>query len=435
LKKVLIITYYWPPSGGAGVMRWLKLVKYLRGFGWEPVVYTPENSEAPAIDPSLEKDIPKDLTIIKTKIWEPYAVYKRFVGRKKEDSIKVGFLSEKKNPSLTEKISVWIRGNFFIPDARKYWIRPSVKFLVDYLSKNPVDAIISTGPPHSMHMIALGIKEKLNIPWMADFRDPWTKIDFYDKLMLTKQSDKAHMKMEQQVLKLANKIVTVSGFWAKDFEKLSGKKVEVVTNGFDPDDFKTLKYKRGDKFELVHLGSMNKDRNPVILWKALSEFCLEDDRFESKLKITFIGQTDYSVFESLKEFNLSGHAEKIDYLPHQQAMELAANASVLLLPLNNTPNVDGIIPGKLFEYLALQRPILCIGPEGGDSAKIILDCKAGIIAGFEDMAGIKSSINKLYGEFISDDAIKVSQQANIDQHSRKKLAGDIASLLNEIVRN
>lgn len=416
-------------------MRWLKFVKYLRGFGWEPVVYTPENPEAPAIDPSLEKDIPSDLTVIKTKIWEPYAAYKRFVGRKKEDSIKVGFLSEKKNPSLTEKISVWIRGNFFIPDARKYWIKPSVKFLVDYLSKNPVDAIISTGPPHSMHMIALGIKEKLNIPWMADFRDPWTKIDFYDKLLLTKRSDNQHRKMEQVVLKHANKIITVSGFWAQDFEKLCGKKVDVVTNGFDPDDFKTLKYKRGDKFELVHLGSMNKDRNPVNLWKALSELCKEDISFKNKLKIIFIGQTDYSVFESLKELNLSNHAEKIDYLPHHQAMEIAANASVLLLPLNNTPNVDGIIPGKLFEYLALQRPILCIGPERGDSAKIILDCKAGIVTGFEDMTGIKSSIKKLYGEFISDDAIKVSQQANIDQHSRKKLAGDIASLLNEIVEN
>ncbi len=435
MKKVLIITYYWPPSGGAGVQRWLKFVKYLREFDWEPVVYTPKNPEAPAIDHSLEKDIPKDLTVIKTKIWEPYSAYKRFVGRKKEDSIKAGFLSEKKNPSLTEKISVWIRGNLFIPDARKFWIKPSVKFLVDYLTKNPVDAVISTGPPHSMHMIALGIKKKLKIPWLADFRDPWTNIDFYDQLMLTKRSDKMHRKLEFEVLDRANKIVTVSHHWAMDFEKLCSKKVEVVTNGFDPDDFMTLEYKKPEKFELVHLGSMNKDRNPENLWKALSGLCRENEALKKDLKINFIGQTDYSVFESLGKYDLTDHAEKIDYLPHQKAMEISANAVVLLLPLNNTPNVDGIIPGKLFEYLALQRPILCIGPEDGDSAKIIRECNTGLTAGFEDEERIKTSVKKFYDEFISDEVNINSGQINIHRHSRKKLAGDIAALLNEIIGN
>jgi glycosyltransferase involved in cell wall biosynthesis len=432
LKKVLIITYYWPPSGGAGVMRWLKFVKYLREFGWEPVIYTPENPEAPAFDHSLEKDIPKGIKIIKTKIWEPYTLYKRFVGRKKGDSIKVGFLSEKKNPSLTEKISVWIRGNFFIPDARKFWIKPSVKFLADYLSKHPVDAIISTGPPHSMHLIALGIKKKLAIPWLADFRDPWTQIDFYDKLMLTKQSDKKHYRLELEVLLNADKIVTVSYHWAKDLEDICKKRVEVVTNGFDPDDFSEIEYHKQEKFELVHLGSMNKDRNPVKLWKVLSALCNEDDLFKNALKIILIGQTDYSVFESLIEFNLFNQAEKIDYLPHELAMAAAANAAVLLLPLNNTPNVQGIIPGKLFEYLALQRPILCIGPPEGDSAKIILESKAGMVAGFNDEEGMKSAIKKLYDDFNSGASGNSVPSAEINQHSRKKLSGDIASLLSEI---
>ncbi|MBE9481851.1 MAG: glycosyl transferase family 1, partial [Bacteroidetes bacterium] len=174
MKKVLIITYYWPPSGGAGVQRWLKFVKYLREFGWEPIVYTPENPEAPDIDNSLEKDIPDNLTVIKRKIWEPYTAYKKFIGQEKEQKINAGFLSENKKPKLSENISVWIRGNFFIPDARKFWIKPSVKFLTNYLKNNPVDAMISSGPPHSMHMIALGLKQRLGIPWLADFRDPWT---------------------------------------------------------------------------------------------------------------------------------------------------------------------------------------------------------------------------------------------------------------------
>ncbi len=239
--------------------------------------------------------------------------------------------------------------------------------------------MVSTGPPHSMHLIAVGVKEKLGIPWLADFRDPWTNIDFYDKLMLTRWSDKKHRKQEKKVLRNADKVVTVSQNWARDFIKIVDRPVEVITNGFDPEDFVGLQIKPQQNFELVHLGSMNKDRNPDVLWQALAEFCSENKDFKQQLKILLIGQTDHTVVESIRKYGLDHQTEKISYLPHKEAMERAANAAVLLLPLNNTPNVDGIIPGKLFEYLALHRPILCIGPENGDSARIILDCKAGYV--------------------------------------------------------
>jgi glycosyltransferase involved in cell wall biosynthesis len=434
MKKVLVITYYWPPSGGAGVQRWLKFVKYLREYGWEPVIYTPENPEVPAIDHSLFKDIPEDLTVLKTKVWEPYSSYKRFVGRKKEDSIKAGFLSEKKNPSLTEKISVWIRGNFFIPDARKFWIKPSIKYLINYLSSNPVDAMVSTGPPHSMHMIALRIKKKMKIPWLADFRDPWTNIDFYNKLMLTVPADKKHRRMEQQVLKTADKLVTVSRNWAKDFEKLGASEVDVITNGFDPDDFKNLKYKPSEKFEIIHIGSMNKDRNPTVLWEALHELVKEDILFSDRLKITFIGQTDYSVFEELEKNELTAYVEKTYYKPHDELMTIAGIASVLLLPLNNTPNVNGIIPGKLFEYLALNRPIFCIGPEEGDSARIIKECNAGIIASFDDKEKMKSGILKLFKDYTSGKKPQAENEKIRNKYSRQKLTGEMVELLNEMIK-
>ena len=209
MKRVLIITYYWPPSGGAGVQRWLKFVKYLRNYGWEPIVYTAENGEMPVIDPSLEKDIPNNTTVLKTKIWEPYSFYKTFIGKKQNEKINASFLSENKKPSLTEKISVWIRGNFFIPDARKFWIKPSVKHLSNYLKSNPVDAIISSGPPHSMHLIALGIKKQFpKLKWVADFRDPWTNIDFYKELMLTSASDRKHKQLEKEVLLHADSVIS-----------------------------------------------------------------------------------------------------------------------------------------------------------------------------------------------------------------------------------
>ena len=433
MNKVLIITYYWPPSGGAGVQRWLKFVKYLREYGWEPIIFTPENPEVPAVDPSLKKDIPKGITVLKTKVWEPYSMYKRFVGQKKEDSIKAGFLSDKKKPSLTEKLSVWIRGNFFIPDARKYWIKPSIKFLINYLKDNPVDALVSTGPPHSAHLIALGVKKTTNIPWLADFRDPWTNIDFYDKLMLSKSADKKHKRLEKDVLNGADKLVTVSWNWAKDFYELVGNHFEVITNGFDPEDFKNIDYKPTDKFEIVHIGSMNKDRNPVTFWKTLHELTEEDESFFKKLKLTFIGQTDYSVFESLEKYGLTKYLEKIEYQPHDELMASTANANLLLLPLNNTPNVNGIIPGKIFEYLALQIPIFCIGPEDGDSARIIKECSAGIVAEFEDKHKMKSGIKKLYSGFKENTTSRIQEMEMINRYSRKKLTKEIAVLLDQML--
>lgn len=275
-KKVLILSYYWPPSGGSGVQRWLKMQKYLGDFGWQPVVYTTENGEMPAIDPSLEKDIRPDTIVIKKPIWEPYSIYKRLTGRKRDERMGAGFLTEKKKSSKIENLAVWIRGNLFIPDARKYWIKPSVRYLQKYLRENPVDAIISTGPPHSMHLIALALKNKLNIPWIADFRDPWTKIDFYDKLRLSNRADRKHRRLEKEVIQTANIVVTVSWQWSDEFVKMGAVRTEVVTNGFDPDDVKLVNSELSKEFTITHIGSMNKDRNPQTLWTVFKELSEEN---------------------------------------------------------------------------------------------------------------------------------------------------------------
>ena len=190
MKRVLIITYYWPPSGGSGVQRWLKMSKYLPEYGWQPVIYTTENAEYPIVDPSLEKDVSPEAEVIRRPITEPYTFYKKFLGIKQEETVKVGFTQEeKKKKSWKSGLSMWIRGNLFIPDARRWWVKPSVKYLKKYLQEHPVDAIISTGPPHSMHLIAMKLKEATGLPWIADFRDPWTEIDYYQDLHLTRRSD------------------------------------------------------------------------------------------------------------------------------------------------------------------------------------------------------------------------------------------------------
>ena len=430
--KVLIITYYWPPSGGAGVQRWLKFVKYLREYGWEPVVFTAEGGEVPVLDNSLQKDVPENIEVLRGPIWEPYTVYKRLIGQKKGDKIQTGFLTENEKPKTIEKLSIWIRGNLFIPDARKFWIKPSVKRLSKYLQENKVDAIVSNGPPHTTHMIGLALKKKFNIPWLADFRDPWTNIDFYDKLMLSKWADKKHHRLEDAVIKNADSLVTVSPNWSKDFKEQSKRDFNVIYNGFDEKDFTDKEVELDQKFSIVHIGSMNKDRNPHNLWKVLGEICSEIDGFSKDLEIKMVGPTDIAIKNALIENNLNENLNKIDYVPHSEVVNYLLGAQLLLLPINDTPNSMGVIPGKLFEYLAARRPIICIGPLKGDSCRIINEAEAGYTFSFNNKPDLKSTLISLYNEFTETGKVECSSKS-IEKFSRRNLTGQMAELLNEIV--
>ncbi len=428
LKKALIITYYWPPSGGAGVQRWLKFAKYFRHFGWEPIIYTPENPEVPEIDNSLQEDVPDGLKVIRRPITEPYDLYKRITGRKKGERIQTAFLTEEKKPGLAEKLSVWIRGNFFIPDARKFWIKPSIRFLRKYLKENPVDAIISTGPPHSMHMIAMGLKKQLHIPWLADFRDPWTNIDFYDDLMLTKWANRKHHRMEKQVLQSAEHVCVISNGMAENFINIHNRHYEVITNGYDPEDLPTENTALDEKFSLAHIGSLSKTRNPEALWTALNELVKEHDDFAKNLEIKLVGKVDLAVRQSIEYKGLWDFVKKINYLPHDEVVKEQRKSQVLLLLINNTPNAKGILTGKFFEYMAAQRPILCIGPEEGDAARIIRKTGCGSVFGFEEVAEIKSYLLR-QAKQVSPARLEVNH-AHIEAFSRKTLTKEITQILN-----
>jgi len=432
VKKVLVITYYWPPSGGAGVQRWLKFVKYLRLYGWEPVVYTPSNPELPVTDNSLLNEIPDGLTVLKHPLWEPYQLYKRFSGR--SENINTGFLTEKGVTGWKEKLSVWVRGNFFIPDARKFWIKPSVKFLSGYLEKNQIHAIVSSGPPHSMHLIALSLKKKFNLPWLADFRDPWTGIDYYNDLMLTGYADRKHHKMEQEVLQKADAIVSVGYDMSRNFEKVLGQrksKFHIITNGYDESDFRVNTPQLSRKFRLLHAGTLVRSRNPVVLWKVLSELVKESAEFKNQLEIVLTGKVDAEVSESLLAAGLDPFIVRTGYVSHQEAINLMFSAQVLLLILNDAPNAKGILTGKLFEYLAVKRPVICIGPEDGDAATIISDTNAGFIAAFKDEQKIKMIISECFHLFCQGKLESHSRHTEV--FSRKELTHKLAELLNQMI--
>ena len=427
MKRVLIITYYWPPSGGSGVQRWLKMSKYLPENGWQPVIYTAEDAEYPVEDQSLMNDVAPEAEVIRRPIVEPYTFYKKFLGIKKGEKVKAGFINDgAKKTGWKENLSVWLRGNLFIPDARCWWIRPSVRFLKRYLKEHPVDAIISTGPPHSMHLIAKELHKKFNIPWVADFRDPWTDIDFYKDLKLTRRSDRKHHRLERQVLSEATRVVTVGWDCAKGLENHGANNVAVITNGYDFFDTSNENYLKTSILTMSHIGIIGANRNPEMFWEAISEL-------DIPMKIRLIGQIDNSVIESIKRHNIENYVEIIPYIPHNQVIEEQQKSDVLLLFVNNTPNAKGILTGKLFEYIASGRPILSIGPENGDSARILNETQSGVTVDFNDKEKMKSVIRDLVKKY-NDNQLITRHNEMVEKYSRRNLTKDFVKLLNETLK-
>ena len=423
-KKVLIITYYWPPAGGSGVQRWLKFSKYLRGFDIEPVIYTIDNPSYPILDKSSESEIPKDLEILKQAIFEPNSMLSFFGRNNKKES--AGFLNP--NPTFLGKIVQYIRANYFIPDARKFWIQPSVNFLSNYLENNHIDAIITTGPPHSMHLIGLELKKKLGIKWISDFRDPWTEIDYFQQLPLTKKATKKHQDLEQEVLIKSDMVVVVGETMKEKFLQHT-KRIEVLTNGFDSNE-NSLTQELDQKFSITHVGLMNSDRNPTILWEVLNEISNTNLNFKNDLRIKLIGKLDDAVIQDLKVFD-HNTIETIPYLDHKDVSKYQASSQVLLLSINEVPSAKGIITGKIFEYLQAKRPILAIGPEDGDAAMILKNTNAGTIVGFKNKTVLKATILNLYKDY--KEGVLFVKSINIEQYHRKNITSQLAEVIKKVV--
>ena len=402
MKRVLIISYYWPPTGGSGVQRWVKFAKYLPEEGWQPVIYTPENPEQLAKDTSLEAEVPEETEVIKTHIIEPYELYKKVLrksGHSKE-AVEVNPVNAQ-HKSLLQKAAMWVRGNLFRPDPRCLWIRPSVRFLKKYLAEHPVDLIVSTGPPQSMHLIGLRLARETGLPWIADFRDPWTKIFYFKHLQMTKATERWHEKMEKKVLDEASAVVAVSPLVQQEFQAMTDTPVELITNGFDECDFEgsecTEAYGGPEKnFTITHTGLFAADGNPTVLWDVLSEKCAKDEQFRKLLKIKLIGKNDEQIIKALEDRGLKDMLEDMGYQPHSAAVQEQRTASVLILPLRKEPEYKAVLPGKLFEYLASFRPVLGIGQTDGAMAMILNETKTGKVIDWEDKEGISEYIEKCW---------------------------------------
>ncbi len=433
MKKVLIITYYWPPAGGISVHRCLKFAKYLSQYGWEPIVYTTKNAQYPYLDESNLKDVPEEITVLRQTIIEPFDLFKKLSGRKKNDALNNIVHVRNSKSRWLDELAIWIRGNFFIPDARSLWIKPSVKFLQDYLKKNSVDAILSDGPPHTNTAIATQLKEKTNIPFLADFQDPWTQADYYPLMKLTTWADKKHKKLEQKVFQHADKITIASKAWKADLENIGASDVDVIYWGYDEDDFKDIQVIPNTEFTITHAGLMGYDRLPDTFFAVLAELCQQDQAFDHLLKLQFPGQVDYEVFKSLKTYGLDAKLSVQGTYKRPEILEMLCSSQLLLLLLNKASNVSGRVPGKFFEYLRARRPILCLGSEVGDVADIIKETQSGVATAYEDKEKLKDYI---YQQFLAFHAnISQTTQGDISVYNVKKQVGKLAGYLNKIVKD
>ncbi len=425
-EKLLIITYYWPPAGGPGVQRWLKFVKYLPDFGVQPIVYIPENPTYPIVDENLVKEVSEKAIILKNKIFEPYQLAS-FLSKNKTKKMNSGIIPNQKKQSFLDKVFLWIRGNLFIPDARVFWVKPSVSFLEKYIIENNIDTIVTSGPPHSLHLIGLELKQKLDLKWFADFRDPWTTIGYHKSLRLSNYAAKKHKALEHQVLNSADTIIVTSNTTKTEFQAITSKPIAVITNGYDTE--KVEKQTLNTKFSLAHIGSFLSERNPKILWETLVELINEIPDFKSHLEIKLIGAVSQEVLETITQFELNPYLNNLGYVSHSEAIAHQRKSQVLLLVEINSYDTKSIIPGKLFEYMVSGRPIIAIGPHGSDFAEIITKTNTGVFFDYSEKMKLKSVLLGYYNEFLEGKL--QSNAVGLQQYSRKSLTEKLVQLINK----
>lgn len=423
MEKVLIVTYYWPPAGGPGVQRWLKFATYLPEFGFHPVVYIPKNAFYPIRDESLLTQIPKNISLIAQPIREPYGLAARIFGRKAR-RLSSGIISSKK-PSLTERFMLWVRGNFYIPDGRKHWVKPSVQYLSRIMRDEGIKTVITSGPPHSLHLIGLGLQDQVGVRWIADFRDPWTTIGYHKDLRLLPWAQKKHERLEKYVLQRADLVLVTSRHTRDEFAQKTGQPIRVITNGHDLETVQEVKLDQA--FTISHIGSLLSGRNPGGLWTVLAECVREIPGFAEDLEIHLVGVVGEEVLSSAKAAGLASHLKHLPYVSHAKAIALQRQSQLLMLAEIDSPETRAIIPGKLFEYMASRRPILAIGPDDWEVAGMIREHNLGQVFSHNDREGMRKAVQRWYEQYKAGTLLPTD--ADVLRFSRRSLTGVLAQLL------
>lgn len=431
-KRVLIVTYYWPPSGGAGVQRWLKFSKYLPDHGWDPIVFTPENPDFDQRDESLLEEVNPEIEVLKFPIWEPYRMFKKLSGTKE---LRQGQILENRSDGIFKRLAIWLRGNFFIPDPRVFWVKPVAEYLLSIVDSNEIKHVITTGPPHSVHLIGRRLKLKNPaLTWVADFRDPWTGWDILSKMKISRFVWSRHKKMEASVLKIADSVLATGPIAAKEFKALGARRAKAITNGFDQSDVErnqSIQPQKG-RFVISHVGMLSANRNPKALWSALDELC-NDDRFYRAFELRLTGILSQEVLDTINALpNLSSKLIARTSVAHGEVFVQYQESNVLVLAQTNSIKSASQLPGKLFEYLSVKRPILALGQKDSDVSKVLKDTSSGQLFDYSDQAGIKAFVEQEFKTWTGDSEQVNWQHINIEQYERKNLTAELAGWLDTL---
>ena len=433
MKKILIITYYWPPSGGPGVQRCVKIAKYLPAYGYEPIIVTvdPEKASYPLIDSSLVNDLSGDLNVYKTNTSEPFKIYSRIIPGAKLPT--PGFANENRK-GVFNKLAKLIRGNLFIPDARKGWNKYALQQCRKIIQKEKISLILTSSPPHSTQLMAMQLSKESGIPWIADLRDPWTDIYYNRHLYRLSFAIRKDSRLEKRVLENADAITTVSEALKELFSSKSNKidvgKIFVIPNGFDASDFHDhIKY-TDNYFSITYTGTMSDDY-PIGAFIKAMESLLENNE-NCNIRINIVGQITDNVLNQLRQSKIAHLMNIHGYMSHTESISMMQKTTVLLLIIPNAPNNEGIVTGKLFEYLAARRPILCFGPPNGDASKIIAKCNSGIAFGYNHADQAAAWLSNLLIQWKHGSELRVGN-SYVSDYSRQKQTQYLAQIISELV--
>ncbi len=426
-KNVLIICYYWPPAGGPGVQRWLGFARHLPALGFQVTVLVPENADYPVIDKSLVRAVPQGITVLKVPIKEPSRLASS-LSRKRTKQLQKGVINKKS--SLVQDALLWLRGNLFIPDARVGWKPAVLQAVKQYCAVNEYFTVITTGPPHSVHLIGRALKKQLNhIKWIADFRDPWTTIGYHKDLKLTARAAQKHERLEQEILNSCDALIVTSPHTATEFHSKTETPVHVITNGYDI-AMNTQDKQPAGLFTIAHVGTLLADRNPLVLWSVLSKMLKTIPDFKDHFKLILTGNVANEIKESITTHQLDGYVEFTGYLAHDEAVKIMFNSQLLLLIEIDAAVNTAIIAGKIFEYLASRRPIIGLGPRDAAVATILSDNRAGDYFLYDDATRLYDYLFDKFNAYKNQNNTAIINQTLL-QYSRESLTKSLAAVIHK----
>ena len=433
LPRVLVVTYYFPPAGGPGVQRTLKTVRYLRDAGYEPVVLTVAGGAFPSQDPTLGADVPAGVEVVRTAAPDPFTLYGRLAGRGAE-AVPTGAVAD---AGLVSRLALWVRANVFLPDARVGWV-PFAKHAGRRLlgraqrAQNPFAAVFTSGPPHSVHLVGRRL-QRTGVPWVADFRDPWTEINFYGDLPMSRGARAVDRWLERRVLRAADADTTVSPTWARRLAEQGGLppgRVHVVHNGVDEADLAVAEgvTVRDDAFALTHVGSLYTTRDPVAVWEAVRR--LRQRGEAERLVVRLVGRTDPAVQAAAVATGVP--VEAVPYVAHGEAVREQARAGLLLLSIEPFAADAGMITGKLYEYLASGRPVLGVGPPDGDAAALLDETGGGRMFARDDVDGLADAIRRHHDAWAAGAPLEGAPWEAVAPYTRRAQTARLADVIRSL---